>query len=129
MANKKAHGIRNQQLSVELLGGKKYYDWVVTTAFYSVIHFVEDVILPCKVSGVNCKSINEVRTAYKMKGRHAARERLVAQELGVTIAAKYKWIDDRSRYSRYTTYKIRPEEAEKAVQYTTEIYNTLYPKS
>jgi len=50
-------------------------------------------------------------------GKGAARDRLVANNLP-NVYSQYKWLDDRSRYSRYTTYKISENEAAKAVQFT-----------
>lgn len=128
MSKKKLHGERNKMLSGELFSGKKYYDWVITTAFYSAIHFVEDKILPCEVSTKLCKNISEVKSAYKMNGRHSSRERLVFEKLPLGIAAKYKWLDDKSRYSRYTTFKVTNTEADKAQQYLKEIYEACYGK-
>jgi len=125
MSNKKEHGERNQKLSNKLLDQNVYYDWVVTTAFYSAIHFVEDKILPVNILGQNCKNIFDVRKVYKMNGRHEARERLVCTFL-TQIAAQYKWLDDNSRNSRYTTYKITKTQAEKAKQYLNEIYKACY---
>ena len=128
MKRRKQHGERNKQLSNDLLDGKEYYDWSITTAFYAAIHFVEDKILPCKVNGKNCTNINDVKQAYKMPGRHASRERLVIDKLNIGVGVKYKWLDDKSRYSRYTTYKMTKQDAEKAEQYLNEIYNECYNK-
>ena len=126
MSKKRIHGERNQKLSDELHGGKIYYEWVITTAFYSAIHYVEDSILPCEVASKTCKNINDVKKAYRMNGRHASRERLVFEKLTIDIGAKYKWLDDKSRYSRYTTFKVTSAEAEKARQYLNEIYKACY---
>ena len=123
---KKVHGERNKELSTSLQKGKKYYDWVITIAFYSAIHFVEDKILPKKIGNVHCKNINDVKQAYQMSGRHQARERLVSENLSLPIAVKYKWLDDMSRNSRYVTYKVPPVHAEKALQYLDEIYKECY---
>ena len=128
MSKKKKHGERNQKLSDELHQGKVYFDWVITTAFYSAIHYVEDAILPSNVNKSHCRNINDVKKAYKMRGRHAARERLVFDKLPMAIGAKYKWLDDKSRYSRYTTFKITSTEADKAQQYLKEIYTACYEK-
>lgn len=117
MANKLEFGNRNKELSNQLFQGKVYYDWVVTTSFYSCIHYVEDKILPVKIKGVECKCLSEVRKAYSMDGRHAARERLVFEVLGSKIGARYKWLQDRSRYSRYETFKLNNSEASKALEY------------
>jgi hypothetical protein len=105
------------------LEGKLYYDWVVTTAFYSSIHLVEDKLLPIDINGVNCGDILSVKRCYRIPGRHAARERLVIDNMDIEIAIKYKWLDDRSRYARYVTYKINAGEANKANQYLKDIYN------
>lgn len=126
MKRRKEHGERNKNLSNELLDNKKYFDWVITTAFYSSIHFVEDKILPCEIKGKNCKNIDEVKRAYSMPGRHASRERMVSEKVNFSIGAKYKWLDDKSRYARYTTYKVTATEAEKAKQYLQEIFDACY---
>jgi len=123
---KKIHGRRNQALSIELFSGNKYYDWVITTAFYAAIHYVEDKILPKTINGIHCKSLNDVKKAYVMSGRHQARERLVFENLPLTCAAKYKWLDDQSRNSRYVTYKISKPLAEKALEYLEVIHAACY---
>lgn len=127
MANKKEFGERNRNLSNKLLGEKTYLDWVVTTAFYSSIHFVEDNILPTQVNGKTCTNISDVKEAYTLNGRHAARLKLVYDKLGYKIGAKYQWLDDQSRNSRYSTYKITQDKADKAKQYLDEIYTQCYP--
>ena len=128
MSKKKIHGQRNKDLSYDLLNGKTYYDWVITTAFYSAIHFVEDKALPCRINNIQCKNIHEVKKAYGHRGRHAAREELVKDKL-INIAHQYKWLDDQSRFSRYTTYKVSSTQANKAKQYLNEIYIECYNKS
>jgi len=127
MANKKVFGERNKSLSDQLLGEKLYYDWVITTAFYSSIHFVEDKIFPTKVSSVDCNCIADVKKAYKVAGRHEARERLVYDKLGTYVGVRYKWLDDRSRYSRYETFKFQPADALKAQEYLNFIQKECYP--
>lgn len=123
MKKKVKFGDRNKELSKQLFKGKTYYDWVVTTSFYSCIHYVESKILPVDLNGIECKCLADVRSAYKMAGRHSARERLVFDELGGEVGARYKWLQDRSRYSRYETFKINNNEAEKALQYLDFIEN------
>lgn len=128
MAQRKIFGERNQSLSNMLLEGKTYYDWVVTTAFYSSIHFVEDYLFPVKINGKDCENIFEVKRAYNMEGRHAARERVVFEKMNYEIGARYKWLDDHSRNARYKTYKLQPAEALKAQEYLNYIHNFCYPK-
>lgn len=120
MSASKEHGKRNQKLSTQLFSDAIYFDWVVTTAFYSAIHFVEFKILPIEINKKHCKNISEVKAAYQVQGRHAAREKLVRQFLP-KISVQYKWLDDQSRYSRYVTYKVNKNQADKALQYLREI--------
>ncbi|WP_225035105.1 hypothetical protein [Winogradskyella sp. SM1960] len=129
MAKKKEFGDRNKTLSNQLLSDKIYYDWVVTTAFYSTIHYVEDHILPTKIGTKDCNCIAQVKKAYSMRGRHEARERLVFDNLGPKIGARYKWLDDRSRNSRYETFKLQASEALKAKEYLDYIFSELYEEN
>ena len=115
------HAERNKSLSEELKKGKIYYDWVITTSFYSSIHFLEHLLLPIKIGLSNCKNIQQVKNAYNQRGRHVARLKLIQINAPMDIAISYKWLDDKSRYSRYTTYKVTPTEADKAIQFLTKI--------
>jgi len=126
VANSKEHGDRNRLLSQKLFDEADYFDWSITVAFYSAIHFVENRLFPCIINEQHCKNINDVKFAYKMDGRHASRERLVFDRLR-EIGPYYKWLDDKSRYARYTTFKINKNEAEKAIQYLNKIYKYCYP--
>lgn len=127
MANKKDFGIRNRELSEKLFDEKVYFDWSVTTAFYSSIHFVEDVIFPTNIDGITCNNIAEAKSVYKINGRHATREKLVFDKINTSVGARYKWLDDNSRNARYKTYKIRPDMAEKAKEYLKYIFDHCYP--
>lgn len=127
MSKKKDHGDRNKSLSDKLLDEKVYYDWAITTAFYSVIHFVEDILLPTNINGHECKCIADVRKAYKMNGRHEARSYLVMETLGPVVGTKYNWLDDKSRYARYQTFKLQPADALKAQEFLNFIHKQCYP--
>jgi uncharacterized protein (UPF0332 family) len=124
MKSKKLHAERNKELSENLLKEGVYFDWVVTTAFYSSIHFVEEYLLPCELNGKKCSNIRDVKNALNQQGRHAARERLVFHKMS-ELSPKYKWLDDQSRNSRYVTYKVNKAFAEKAIQFLKVIKETL----
>jgi hypothetical protein len=89
MANKKDFGERNKNLSEKLYQEKTYYDWSITTAFYSSIHFVEDFIFPTEIDGITCDNISDAKTAYKINGRHATREKLVFDKIKSTSDGGY----------------------------------------
>lgn len=115
------HAERNKSLSENLKKEGKYYDWVITTSFYSSIHFLENKLLPIEIGSVNCNNIQQVKNAYRQKGRHIARLKLIQLNAPVEIAVGYKWLDDKSRFSRYTTYKVTATEADKALQFINKI--------
>lgn len=121
MSSKFDHGERNIKLSQDLRSGNVYYDWSVTTAFYSAIQFVEHKIFPINLSGVECNNLAEAKKKLKFEGRHKTREYLVGKELGYSLGAKYKWLEDKSRNARYVSFKITVAEAEKAIQFCNEI--------
>ena len=126
MVNRKTHGERNKKLSEDLLEGKVYYDWVITTSFYSAIHFVEDFIFPCNIRQKECKNISQAKKALKMPSRHATRKRLVLEKMPPGTSEMYDWLDDRSRTARYTTFKQTPEEAAKSKDYLAKIHKECY---
>lgn len=130
MKNKRTQAERNEKLSKKLQEEGEYYDWVVTTAFYQAIHYVEDTLLPCELNGRTCTNIRDVKSALNQRGRHAARERLVAIKIP-DDSYRYKWLDDQSRNSRYITYKVNKAFAEKALDHLSKIKIALkdYEKS
>lgn len=113
-------GERNSELSEELFKNGKYYDWVVTTCFYATVHLVEGKVLPCTVNNITCNNIGEVRRALNCEGRHQARKELVKLKIP-RLTPFYMWLDDNSRYSRYKSYNIQKNVAEKAKQYLKKI--------
>lgn len=120
---------RNLELAKKLLSEGGFYDWVVTAAFYSAVHAIENCCLPCKVNEKTCTNIADVSRAYNAQSRHQAREWLAKEKLSFEVASAYKWLDDRSRTSRYLTYKIHKSIAAKAVDYAELIINTQNKKS
>lgn len=121
MSKKQEWGKRNHDLSLKLLSEGVYFDWAVTTAFYSAVQYVEDAIFPIKINGVHCTEIGAARGECQLDGRHATRERLVYSVMGMTAGAFYKWLDDRSRTARYKTYKIDKSIADKAKDYLIKV--------
>lgn len=112
---------RNHELSSKLLEENVYYDWSVTTAFYSAVHYVEDVIFPIKINGEVCNEIGSARRKCNMEGRHATREKLVYKVMGSKVGATYQWLDDMSRTARYKTYKTNKNVAVKAKEFLKRI--------
>jgi len=43
---RRKHAIHNEQVCDYLLASNEFHDWVVTTAFYAALHFVQSDIFP-----------------------------------------------------------------------------------
>ncbi len=56
------HAIHNKEVCVHLSKESRYSDWVITTAFYSAVHFVEHKIFPIK--GFKSKRIEYDFTSF-----------------------------------------------------------------
>ncbi len=113
--NKEEHAQRNKDLANQLLKEGIYLDWVVTTSFYSSIHFIENNLLPTTIQGNTCNELFDVKKVYKADNLHQTREWLCQEKLTFTTATKYKWLSDNSKNARYTSYKISKAVAEKAL--------------
>ncbi|MCD8406929.1 hypothetical protein LNI96_03240 [Tenacibaculum dicentrarchi] len=114
--NKEQHAQRNKALSIQLLKEGTYLDWVVTTSFYSSIHFIENNLLPTTIKGKTCSELFDVKKVYKTDNLHQTREFLCQEKLTFDTAIKYKWLSDNSKNARYTSYKISKSVAEKALK-------------
>ena len=55
---KKQHAIHNEEVCDFLLTSKKFNDWVVTTAFYSSLHFVQFELFPLTDDGQKYTDFN-----------------------------------------------------------------------
>lgn len=104
----KAHAERNQQVCDFLSENSKYHDWVVTTAFYSALHFVQHQIFPLLRDGITYKSFDDYYTRAlkgKKPSKHKATITLVSQELP-EIGSHYQFLYDNSWTARYRSYNI-----------------------
>ncbi|GAB6011041.1 hypothetical protein [Viscerimonas tarda] len=104
--------------------GKKpdYSDWVVTTAFYSAIHYVRHLILPLSEGGLTYTTFEALFTRKKQnqEGRHGFQSRLVV-EMFPEIRYEYERLHDMSTNARYLNYSYVREEATLAKVYLLKI--------
>ncbi|QCO45773.1 MULTISPECIES: hypothetical protein [Elizabethkingia] len=121
----KPHGDRNEILSNKLKDEGIYFDWSITISFYSVIHYIEDKAFPITFLDKTCNSLRDYMNAQSIISRHTARRRLVGQKFP-SILSKYKWLEDKSRFSRYEDYNITEAEANQALRYLSNIKECCY---
>lgn len=110
---RKEHGEHNELLCEKLFKEGGFNDWVVTTAFYSSIHFVEHKLFPLTTtSGKVFTDLTNAHRSLRLGSPHATRKSLIAQYLP-QLKAAYGFLDSTSRNARYVNYKISDAKASK----------------
>ena len=108
----KAHAQHNKAVCELLLSHKNFNDWVVTTAFYSALHYVQSKVFPyTDEKGATHNNIDEYlnylssTSAGKKDSKHSATIKLVNKELR-SIRTHYRWLYDTCMTARYSQYKV-----------------------
>jgi hypothetical protein len=112
---KKKHAIHNKNACAYLLKSKKYNDWVITTAFYSALHFVQNEIFPLKDAGTVYPDFNiyfskVLRKKNRKLNKHAATIQLVNTHL-TAVSSYYRWLHDACMTTRYKNYIVSDNKA------------------
>ena len=124
----KAHAEHNEDVCEFLLKNGSYNDWVVTTAFYSAMHFVQNEIFPLTVSGDTFNNFNHYYNktvrGKKQTSKHAITRKLVDAYLPI-IAAQYHWLFTTCMTSRYHDYKVSFNKAKLSRDYLNDIKKAM----
>ncbi len=102
---------------------QEYCDWVITTAFYSAIHYIRHQMFPYDDGeGVTYKSFERLVKDKKTneEGRHGFQLRMVVEEHR-SIAFYYQKLHDLSRNARYNNYVFNKQESNLAKNYLEHI--------
>ena len=118
---KKQHAIHNEEACDFLISSNKFNDWVVTTAFYSALHFVQHEIFPLTDSGKTYSDLNVfyskvLKKKNKRLTKHIATIELVSLWLP-KCSPYYRWLHDACMTARYTNYNVSKNKAKKAREY------------
>ena len=119
---KKEHGEHNRNLCDELLQKCVYTDWIITTAFYSSIHFIDHKLFPVVHNGVNLMDIDHAHKVLRKPSRHRTREFLVTLYMPGQVS-NYGFLDSNCRNARYVNYKVSPSKAKVARQRLGQLIN------
>ena len=119
------HALHNEEACNHLQKVKGFEDWILTTAFYSSLHFVNHKLFPMKVGGVNYTTFNTyyanvVRKSSKAVSKHTAIIYLLNSS-EKEINKEYKWLFDACHTARYSDYKVSPAIAKTATDYLQKI--------
>ena len=114
--NKLEHAKHNEIVCDFLSQDSRFPDWVITTAFYSAIHFVDHKIFPIvdttsEGGEVAIKDIDEYRKQRSITlDKHSTRAQLVRKDCS-SIHPSFDWLMSASRTARYINYKFpKPEQ-------------------
>lgn len=112
---KKLHAIHNEEACNFLLTSKKFSDWVVTTAFYSALHFVQHELFPLTDNGHKYTDFNVyfgkvLKEKNKKLSKHSATIELVKTNLPL-CSSYYRWLHDACMSARYNNYNVSESKA------------------
>lgn len=117
---KKAHGKHNRDLCDELYQGKQYNDWVITTAFYSAIHYIDHCLFPLTHNGVPFQNISQIHRVVRRGSPHKTRDFIVGLYMPNSYA-NYGYLSNACWNARYKDYRVGDAEAQLAKDALEEI--------
>lgn len=110
-SNNLAHAQHNEKACKYLRIKPDYLDWVITTAFYSALHYVRYKMLPQTVRRVNGTliEISDFETYYSLnKKAHQGKHGFMVEQVTILfpeIASEYAQLRDLCETARYQNYK------------------------
>jgi hypothetical protein len=86
----------------------KWNDWIITTAFYADLHYVEYKLFPLKIKDDTFTSIDDYCDRTGRKNKHETRKYLV-HEHSRKISPAFRRLFNTSITARYQNYRIKDE--------------------
>jgi|SRR5579871_1555552 len=126
------HGEHNEKACDYLSLKDDFRDWVITTAFYSSLHFVSSKIFPFEVPAIEGKktqitTIDQYHTYYNNtfgKGRNISKHELLLDLVETRISQAYEfygWLLSAATTARYNHYQHPVEISNLAISYMKKI--------
>lgn len=109
----KSHALHNEEVCNLLLDNGQYSDWVVTTAYYSAIYYIDYEIFPVRI-GQEPEFATFNQYVHRKSGKpHVLRLELVKDKLPKCHGC-LKWLYETCDGARYNNYKVDPDVAKEA---------------
>ena len=128
---KREHAEHNENACKYLLESGKYNDWVITTAFYSALHYVHYELFPLKhqnnlYNNFNSyyDSICDYLNVKSRPSKHSVTIELVHTKLP-NCNRFFRWLHDECFNARYKNYTVTCEKANMAMKYLCNIKRQL----
>ena len=113
---RKKHAEHNESVCEFLAADGRWDDWVVTTAFYSAVHFIEFKLFPLKEAGTRYPAFEQYYEGTKKtynQSPHMRRKRLVLAKIPDAYDG-YVFLMDAAMTARYRNYYIQKSTADLA---------------
>lgn len=109
MSKRLQHALHNEKANKFLRTKSEFADWIVTTSFYSAIHFVEHFIFPFDhvENGTThtLKNVYDYQRLRRNKSKHELRQDLVMWKIP-ELAVAYSWLYNTCYNARYLDYRF-----------------------
>jgi len=107
------HARHNRDACDSFIQLGNYNDWVITTAFYSAIHFIDHKLFP--LIDYRGRSVSDIGQFSKMEGvsKHEARILIISLRLP-SQNTNFGFLYNQCLTARYINYHVSLETAEKA---------------
>ncbi len=112
---RKQHAAHNESVCLLLKSNGSYNDWVVTTAFYSALHYVQNEMFPLTIGTTTYNDFENYYTSiirYR-KSKHKTTIDLVQSQMP-TVGPVYRWLHDVCMTARYKNYQISLKKSNRA---------------
>lgn len=110
MSQKLLHALHNEAASKFLTSKPEYMDWIVTTAFYSALHYIEFHVFPFKhTEGGKEHEFKSIADYKRFKNSHRTKHELrfdLVMWKCREIEAPYKWLQETCFNARYYDYSF-----------------------
>lgn len=123
----KTQALHNEEACNYLHSSNKFNDWVITTAFYSALHFVQYEIFPLNINKTTFEDLNQYyNNTIKSKplSKHTTTIHLVNSKIP-KASPYYRWLHDACMNARYMNFNVSYSKANKAKQYLSLIKNEI----
>ena len=122
---RKEHAEHNEEACHYLNQSGKYNDWVITTAFYSAMHYLQYELFPLEIGDEVFDSFNSYyrsrcRYINDKPSKHQTTIEIVQTRLP-NCNRFYRWLHDECFTARYSNYNVTSQKANTAVKYLNSI--------
>lgn len=111
------HGQHNKRVcdKLNLLTDVKCNDWIVTTAFYSAVHFFDHLLFDFKLNDdTTFKNLDEAHKHFRSQSKHQTRGILISRKHNA-LYKDYFFLQNECFNARYKNYDVHDNIAKKAI--------------